>query len=99
MAGLLSFVCTVLLPLPLPVRMQKATRKRPDLSIGPFVFGCPGWIRTTECLSQSQVPYRLATGQYTRRLSHSLRVDANVCIRGGYGWTRTTDPSIMSAVL
>ena len=25
-------------------------------------FGSPGWIRTTECLSQSQVPYRLATG-------------------------------------
>lgn len=24
--------------------------------------GSPGWIRTTECLSQSQVPYRLATG-------------------------------------
>ncbi|SON75671.1 hypothetical protein XFF6166_120016 [Xanthomonas citri pv. fuscans] len=38
-------------------------QKRPDLSIGPFVYGCPGWIRTTECLSQSQVPYRLATGQ------------------------------------
>ena len=27
-------------------------------------FGSPGWIRTTECLSQSQVPYRLATGLY-----------------------------------
>jgi hypothetical protein len=27
-----------------------------------FEFGSPGWIRTTECLSQSQVPYRLATG-------------------------------------
>jgi hypothetical protein len=25
-------------------------------------IGSPGWIRTTECLSQSQVPYRLATG-------------------------------------
>src|SRR5690606_10252612 len=24
--------------------------------------GSPGWIRTAECLSQSQVPYRLATG-------------------------------------
>lgn len=28
-------------------------------------FGSPGWIRTTECLSQSQVPYRLATGLLT----------------------------------
>jgi hypothetical protein len=27
-----------------------------------FEDGSPGWIRTTECLSQSQVPYRLATG-------------------------------------
>jgi hypothetical protein len=27
-----------------------------------FGIGSPGWIRTTECLSQSQVPYRLATG-------------------------------------
>lgn len=27
-----------------------------------FENGSPGWIRTTECLSQSQVPYRLATG-------------------------------------
>ena len=25
-------------------------------------FGSPGRIRTSECLSQSQVPYRLATG-------------------------------------
>ena len=25
-------------------------------------LGSPGWIRTTECLSQSQMPYRLATG-------------------------------------
>src|SRR5690348_13800332 len=25
-------------------------------------IGSPGWIRTTECLSQSQVPYHLATG-------------------------------------
>ncbi len=29
-----------------------------------LLFGSPGWIRTTECLSQSQVPYRLATGLY-----------------------------------
>ena len=36
--------------------------KRPDLSIRPFMFGSPGRIRTSECLSQSQMPYRLATG-------------------------------------
>jgi hypothetical protein len=29
-------------------------------------IGSPGWIRTTECLSQSQVPYRLATGLWNR---------------------------------
>src|SRR5690606_32510147 len=29
-------------------------------------IGSPGWIRTTECLSQSQVPYRLATGRCNR---------------------------------
>jgi hypothetical protein len=29
--------------------------------------GSPGWIRTTECLSQSQVPYRLATGLWMLR--------------------------------
>ncbi|CEE16028.1 hypothetical protein XAC3810_100170 [Xanthomonas citri pv. citri] len=44
-------------------RRTPGNEKGPTLSIGPFVFGCPGWIRTTECLSQSQVPYRLATGQ------------------------------------
>ena len=43
-----------------PVQAQKKDRSF-DRSF--FVFGCPGWIRTTECLSQSQVPYRLATGQ------------------------------------
>ena len=30
--------------------------------------GSPGWIRTTECLSQSQVPYRLATGVRMQRI-------------------------------
>ena len=52
------------------VTQQK--RKKPDLSIRlfSFLFGCPGWIRTTECLSQSQVPYRLATGQNVQLFSH-----------------------------
>ena len=27
-----------------------------------FEYGSPGWIRTTECLRQRQMPYRLATG-------------------------------------
>jgi hypothetical protein len=51
-----------------PGQTPKQTEKA-DLSIGLFcLFGCPGWIRTTECLSQSQVPYRLATGQYVRAI-------------------------------
>ena len=37
-------------------------RKKPALRRAFWGFGSPGWIRTTECLSQSQVPYRLATG-------------------------------------
>lgn len=36
--------------------------KNPALRQGFLKIGSPGWIRTTECLSQSQVPYRLATG-------------------------------------
>ena len=51
-----------------PGQTPKQTEKA-DLSIGLFcLFGCPGWIRTTECLSQSQVPYRLATGQNVRAI-------------------------------
>lgn len=47
-----------------------------------FGTGSPGWIRTTECLSQSQVPYRLATGLWNcdaaivtpkRRRQYSVR--------------------------
>ncbi len=30
-----------------------------------FGSGSPGRIRTSECLSQSQVPYRLATGLWS----------------------------------
>jgi hypothetical protein len=37
-------------------------KRKTRLSAGFLEFGSPGWIRTTECLSQSQVPYRLATG-------------------------------------
>src|SRR5690606_40579679 len=36
--------------------------KKPALRRVLRVYGSPGWIRTTECLSQSQVPYHLATG-------------------------------------
>ena len=34
------------------------------LNVGQYTLedGSPGRIRTSECLSQSQVPYRLATG-------------------------------------
>ncbi len=46
------------------------TGKRPtDLYIHLYNFpesGSPGRIRTSECLSQSQVPYRLATGLYSQ---------------------------------
>ena len=43
-------------------RQQKTPVSRGFLDLRGSVYGSPGWIRTTECLSQSQVPYRLATG-------------------------------------
>ncbi len=44
--------------------MRRAFRPDHHASLRVSASGCgsPGWIRTTECLSQSQVPYRLATG-------------------------------------
>src|SRR5690606_25876307 len=42
----------------------------PGLSARPG-GGSPGWIRTTECLSQSQVPYHLATGLWDRLVAPS----------------------------
>lgn len=81
-------------PKSLPVATKKptsrwATRQRkrsnekspPDGGLS-FGTGSPGWIRTTECLSQSQVPYRLATGLWNcvaaivtpkRRRQYSVR--------------------------
>ena len=44
------------------VGLPERHKKRPDREIWSFEFGSPGRIRTSECLSQSQVPYRLATG-------------------------------------
>ena len=32
------------------------------------IFGWDGWIRTSECRSQSPVPYRLATPQYNEHI-------------------------------
>ncbi len=52
-------------PIVAPGRAARAAsrkKKKPALRAGFFGSGSPGWIRTTECLSQSQVPYRLATG-------------------------------------
>ena len=45
----------------IPVDIRVAGNKKPAVR-RVFRSGSPGWIRTTECLSQSQVPYRLATG-------------------------------------
>ena len=42
-------------------RQNEKTR----LKAGLFGYGSPGRIRTSECLSQSQVPYRLATGLWS----------------------------------
>lgn len=41
---------------------RQVDKKKACREAGFFEDGSPGWIRTTECLSQSQVPYRLATG-------------------------------------
>lgn len=46
----------------LPDALDMTPQKNPALRQGFLKIGSPGWIRTTECLSQSQVPYRLATG-------------------------------------
>ena len=45
-----------------PFSTEDANKKPADWRVSCFRFGSPGWIRTTECLSQSQVPYHLATG-------------------------------------
>src|SRR6185437_963937 len=54
------------IPNPLSRKNKKPAEGGLDSS-GPITgsarrVGSPGWIRTTECLSQSQVPYHLATG-------------------------------------
>ena len=49
---------------PISGRQAHGANKKPALRRVLCEFGSPGWIRTTECLSQSQMPYRLATGLY-----------------------------------
>src|SRR6185312_15508224 len=47
----------------MPAEGRASCVEPPSIAAGVGIWiGSPGWIRTTECLSQSQVPYRLATG-------------------------------------
>src|SRR5690242_21906555 len=47
------------------VMRSRRQEKQKPAEAGFWRDGSPGWIRTTECLSQSQVPYRLATGLFS----------------------------------